>query len=226
MSEFLARTFQAGLSIRADGEGRTVAGIVVPFDTEARVSDGGRPYTERFKKGAFARTIKHRGDRVKLLMQHDSGEPIGRATLLREDSAGLYGEFRVSAVPPGDQALELVRDGVIDSFSVGFAPIQHERDGDVTVRTEVGLREASLVTFPAYEDARVTAVRAYADSLPEDERAELLRMIGLATDVTAATADGRSEPDALPDDDPARATRLVSTIHRHLRLRAREIGAL
>ena len=143
----ITRSYAADLSIRADGDGRTVAGIVVPFDTEARVSDGGRPYTERFQRGAFAKTIAERGDRVKLLMQHDSHEPIGRATLLREDTAGLYGEFRVSAVPAGDQALELVRDGVIDSFSVGFAPVKHARDGDVTVRTEVALREASLAAI-------------------------------------------------------------------------------
>ena len=36
--------------------------------------------------------------------------------------SGLYGEFRVSKVDDGDRALELVRDGVIDSFSVGFSP--------------------------------------------------------------------------------------------------------
>ena len=225
MTDHIIRTFAGDLTVRADGTGRTIAGIVVPFDVEARVSDGGRPYTERFRRGSFARTIKHRGDRVKLLMQHDSAEPIGKAVELREDATGLYGEFRVSSVPTGDQALELVRDGVLDSFSVGFAPIQHEQDGDVTVRTEVALREASLVTFPAYEDARVLAVRAYVDSLPEDERAELLRMIGLATDVTATTADRRPEPAAPHDDDPASATR-VATTYRRLRLRARETGAI
>ena len=222
----ITRAFAGDLHIRADGEGRTISGIVVPFDVEARVSDGGRPYTERFRRGSFARTIKHRGDRVKLLMQHDSHEPIGRATLLREDAAGLYGEFRVSAVPAGDQAIELVRDGVIDSFSVGFSPMQHEQDGDVTVRTEVALREASLVTFPAYEDARVLAVRQYAASLSDDERAELARMLGLAADVTATTADGRPEPDALPVEDPASATPDATRTYRRLRLRAREIGAL
>ena len=133
--------------------------------------------------------------------------PIGRAVALREDKAGLYGEFRVSSVPSGDQALELVRDGVIDSFSVGFAPIQAEQDGDVTVRTEVALREASLVTFPAYEDARVLALRAALDEMDEQQRDELLRMVGIATDLTqtpATTADERPEPNVT---DPAEATR-------------------
>ena len=183
----ITRAFAGDLSIRADADGRTVSGIVVPFDTEARVSDGGPSYLERFARGSFAKTIKERGDRVKLLMQHDSHEPIGRAVMLREDAAGLYGEFRVSAVPSGDQALELVRDGVIDSFSVGFAPIKHTRDGEVTVRTEVALREASLVTFPAYDTARVLALRAALADLPADERDELLRSI----QTPDSTADGQ-----------------------------------
>ena len=203
----ITRAFAGDLSIRADREGRTVTGIVVPFDVEARVSDGGQPYRERFRRGAFARTIQHRGDKVKLLMQHDHAEPIGRATLLREDAAGLYGEFAVSAVPSGDQALELVRDGVIDSFSVGFSPVRAERDGDVTVRTEVALREASLVTFPAYDDARVLALRAAINDMSDEQRDELLRMVGVAADLPetpATTADERSEPNAT---DPAETTR-------------------
>ena len=198
MTGQITRAFAGDLHIRADGEGRTISGIVVPFDTEARVSDGGPSYLERFARGSFAKTIKERGDRVKLLMQHDSHEPIGRAVALREDAAGLYGEFRVSAVPAGDQALELVRDGVIDSFSVGFAPIKHTRDGDVTVRTEVAMREASLVTFPAYDTARVLALRAALADLPADERDALLRDI-TTPDTTADGQPGRFAEEPVAD---------------------------
>lgn len=191
MTAQITRAFAGDLHIRADGEGRTISGIVVPFDTVARVSDGGPAYDERFAFGSFGKTIKERGDRVKLLLQHDHREPIGRAVLLREDTAGLYGEFRVSAVPAGDQAIELVRDGVLDSFSVGFAAIKHTRDGDVTVRTEVALREASLVTFPAYDTARVLALRAALDGLPADERDALLRDITTPDTTAAVLQDGQ-----------------------------------
>ncbi len=229
MTDVLSRAFAGDLQVRADAEGRTVTGIVVPFDVEARVSDGGKPYTEMFARGAFRRTIQHKGDRVKLLMQHNSREPVGRATLLREDPEGLYGEFRISNVPSGDHAIELVRDGVIDSFSVGFAPVRHEKRGAVVVRTEVALREASLVTFPAYEDARVGGIRAAMLSMTDEERDELRAMLGLAHELPTTTADGRSESDAPPVEDPASATPDVSPIrkqYQHLRLRAREIGAL
>lgn len=192
----ITRAF-ADLSVRADREGRTVTGIVVPFDTVARVSDGGPSYDEKFQRGSFAKTIRERGDRVKLLYQHNSREPIGRATLLREDVSGLYGEFRVSAVPDGDRALELIRDGVLDSFSVGFAPVKDEKRDGVTVRTEVALREASVVTFAAYETARIQSLRQALADLPEDERAALLRDLGIP--VFALTADGQPRDHA---DEP------------------------
>ena len=61
---------------------------------------------------------------------------------------------RIPQTREGDDApWTLVRDGVLDSFSVGFVPIRDTRDGDVLVRTEAALREVSLVGFPAYAGA-------------------------------------------------------------------------
>jgi len=219
----LTRAFAGDLEIRADRSGRTIAGIVVPFNTPARVSDGGPAYLEAFQRGSFAKTIAERGDRVKLLYQHNSLEPIGRATLLREDSAGLYGEFHVSSLNRGDEALELVNDGVIDSFSVGFAPIKHEKRDGMTVRTEVRMREASLVTFPAYEDARIQAVRAAFGDMSAPELIALLRNLDLP-EISASTPDG--EPDAAQIEPVPSATRDIHRQFMSLRLLARERGVL
>lgn len=206
MTEQITRAFAGDLSIRADTEGRTVAGIVVPFDRVARVSDGGKPYEERFQRGAFKRTIDRGAtDRVKFLYQHDAREPIGRATMLREDAAGLYGEFKVSRVADGEKALELIRDGVIDSFSVGFAPVKHKRDGSVVVRTEVALREVSAVTFPAYEDARITGLREAIREMSEEEIAEFAEMFRIAIPLTPDSPPNAAASDPGPDTaDPAR----------------------
>ena len=157
----LVRTYApADLKVRADA--RIVAGIAVPFDSTAVVHEAGRQYREQVQRGAFARTIAERGaERVKLLVNHDRvAAPIGRGVLLREDLSGLYCEMRVSRTAAGDEALELARDGALDSFSIGFIPIGEERRGDVTVLTEVILREISMCCFPVYEDARITGVRA------------------------------------------------------------------
>lgn len=171
----LSRSF-CDLEVRASGEGRTILGIVVPFERTAEVSDGGPFYPEMFRQGAFAKSIAERGDRVKLLSQHNGrANPLGRAIVLREDTIGLYGEFQVSKTAAGDEALELARDGALDSFSVGFAPVKHTKVGKTVVRTEVHLREVSLVTFPAYEDARIAAVRSMLESSMTTE--EVIRFV-------------------------------------------------
>lgn len=161
MSEFLSRCFTPPVDLEIRGsDGRTVFGLAVPFDQEALVSDGGRPYREVFRMGAFTKTIAESGQRVKFLLNHDKFNrlPLGRATTLREDPSGLVGEFRVSATREGDEALELVRDGVLDSFSVGFAPVKH-RGTSLVERTEVKLREVSITPFPSYAGALVGGLR-------------------------------------------------------------------
>ena len=159
MTEVLHRAF-ADLEIRAAGDGRTVVGVAVPFDRPTDV--GG--YIESFTRGAFARTIAERGAaRVKVLAAHSSTvNPIGRATVLREDPAGLHVELRVSKTQLGDECLELIRDGALDGLSIGFQPIRavHNPTTGVVERTEVRLDEISLVSFPAYDGARVLAVRS------------------------------------------------------------------
>lgn len=169
MADLLHR-YTPDLEVRSDGTGRTVHGLLVPFGQTARVDDGRGAYDERFVAGAFARTIAERGDRVKLLVNHDQRAiPVGRFTLLREDAAGLYGEARVSQTAAGEEALTAARDGLLDAFSVGFRPVRERRATDGAVeRTEVALREASLVAFPAYEGALVAGVRnAFPELSPE-----------------------------------------------------------
>lgn len=226
MSQDLTRAFVSDIEVRADGTGRTVHGIVVPFERVARVSDGGPAYDEAFQRGAFKRTIDNGGTgRVKLLSHHSSRtNPLGKASLLREDGAGLYGEFHVSSTRAGDEALELVRDGALDSFSVGFKPVQHSKRDGIVWRTEVAMREASLVTFPAYDGAMIGGVRAL-DLTPED-LADLMRMLReaapLATPSGDPAGDGTSE-----SSEPASETRdPVLLAHSQCRNRAHMRGIL
>jgi HK97 family phage prohead protease len=161
----LSRSFTSDLEVRADGDGRTIQGIVVPYGQTAKVSDGGPAYQERFQRGAFSQYLNRNPiDKrpVRLLSQHKADLPLGRAVELQETEMGLFGSFRVSDTAYGRDQLELVRDGVLGAFSVGFTPVQMRKDGQTTIRTEVALREVSLVTFPAYEGAVITGMRALA----------------------------------------------------------------
>lgn len=167
MSELICRAYEAGLEVRSGGDGRTVHGLAVPYNRPTDIREWGQTYKEEFVLGSFARTIAERGNKVKFLEQHDSLKPLGRATALREDANGLYAEFRVSKTQRGDEMLEMIQDGTIDSFSIGFIPVTDDkRDaGKHVIRREVKLREVSAVTFPAYEGAAITGIR----SLSEDD---------------------------------------------------------
>jgi Escherichia/Staphylococcus phage prohead protease len=117
-------------------------------------------------RGAFADTLAHRVPR--LLWQHDIHEPIGKVMSLTENDLGLHGEFKISRTSRGHDAYQLLKDGAIDSMSIGYMPEEQEFDQAHNVRKikSVELFEVSLVSIPMNEEARVTAVKAARMSPP------------------------------------------------------------
>jgi HK97 family phage prohead protease len=143
------------------GVGRTVYGLVVPYGQTVEVRDRFSRYKERFEPGAFRRSIAERGQKLRLFTGHNTRKlPIGKAVELHEQPDGLHASFEIAQTRDGDDALELVRNGFADAFSVGFRPIRNRMDGDVVVRAEASLREVSLVGLAQYEGAVVAGVRA------------------------------------------------------------------
>jgi HK97 family phage prohead protease len=165
--------------VRADTTGRTIYGLAVPYGVPAEVNDGFGPYREQFAPGAFTRSINERGAKVKLFTQHETRKlPIGRAAELSERADGLHVAFSVARTRDGDEALELVSSGVVDGFSIGFAPVRERRESDRTVtRLEASLREVSLVHSPAYADALVGGVRSASAPLTTELAARRLELI-------------------------------------------------
>lgn len=166
------RTFAPDLEIRASakgGDGRTVEGIAVPYNRTQRIDS---TLTERFAPGAFRQQI-HKPGKVHFSREHVSlgGVPIGRTMELREDAAGLWGSWRVSATAAGDETLTLIEDGVLDELSIGFRAGRHRTLGDgVIERTSAHLTEVSVVLAGAYgRAAMVSGVRADLDSDDEDD---------------------------------------------------------
>jgi HK97 family phage prohead protease len=153
-------------------EGRTVFGLAVPFETVTEIREfdtAGQivSYREKFTYGSFARSIRERGHKVKLLVGHaDRMLPAGKAVELREERDGLHAAFEVSDTTAGNDLLTLVRDGTVDSFSIGFTPIRERWEGDVRIHLESGLREVSAVNFPAYEGALIAGVRSESLVIP------------------------------------------------------------
>lgn len=161
--DYFARTFMPLLEVRTagnGGDGRTIEGIAVPYLRRQRIDD---TLTEQFAPGAFDHQLRA-AHRVKFSRDHMSqgGVLIGRALELRNDAAGLWGSFRVSATRAGDETLALVADGALSELSVGFrAQRDHpEPDGTIT-RVRADLVEVSVVMAGAYGDgATIMAVRS------------------------------------------------------------------
>lgn len=164
----LIRSFTPDLAIRSagkGGDGRTIEGIAVPYGTPQRIDS---TLVEQFARGAFNAQL-NAPNRVRFSREHMSygGALIGRAVELRDDAAGLWAAFRVSATPAGDEALTLVEDGVLDELSIGFRTRQDRRLPDGTIeRVRAHLVETSLVLEGAYgRGALVSAVREAQDTL-------------------------------------------------------------
>lgn len=157
-----------GLEVRefairsSDPETRTLTGVAVPFDTETRINTFLGHYYESIAPGA----CKVRDGEPKLAYNHPvlGGSVIGKVISHRDTDEGWEITARISETATGDEAYTLARDGVIDRFSIGFTPVEHTtRDDDDGIehitRTEIQVREVSLVPFPAYDGAKVSAVR-------------------------------------------------------------------
>jgi HK97 family phage prohead protease len=137
-----------------DISGRVFTGYASTFDVDL----GG----DIIHEGAFKKTLEERSSRVKILWQHDSYNPIGRPLRMIEDNKGLWIEGKISKTTLGDEALELMRDGVVDQMSIGFSIPngKSERDEDgIRHIKEVKLFEFSPVTFPMNENAFIQSVK-------------------------------------------------------------------
>ncbi|MBD0415908.1 HK97 family phage prohead protease [Oryzicola mucosus] len=146
------------------------------------------------ERGAFAKSLRTRGaGGIRMLFQHDPGEPIGTWTELREDERGLFVRGRLAAgVTRAREVLSLMRGGALDGLSIGFRTVKARKDAGSGVRRilEADLWEISVVTFPMLPDARVAAVKGTLPSVREFER-WLTRDAGLTrSDARAVVAEG------------------------------------
>ena len=103
-----------------------------------------------------------------ILFNHDYNRPIGRATGLKAGENGLELTAKISK-SAGDVA-ELVKDGVLGAFSVGF----RVKDADYLEETD-GLRikdaelfEVSVVSVPCNQSATFSLAKSF-DSMSEYE---------------------------------------------------------
>lgn len=202
------------LAAPKDIEGRTVTGMAA---VTGNIDSG----HDRIFKGAFKKTIRENGKRVKHLWMHDPWQPptavlkelveIGVDDLpdgvkkeYPEATGGLQVAREYLDTPRGSEILEGIKAGAITEMSFGYNPIKYDfeeiKDGELKgmmVRNlkEVRIWDVSDVTW-GMNAATVAAKLAIAPLLPAyQERMPANQYVLLETLVT--TVQDALQPDAL-----------------------------
>lgn len=148
-------TFSAELT--ANVEERTISGKIVPVGTgEVGSTSAGRVI---FENGSIE--LPADAKKVKLLNQHNSKDPRGRALFFNEvPNDGIYATFSVSKSEKGTQSLIMAEEGLVSGLSVGVEVIKSKVKAGVMHVTQSRIIEVSLVTEPAFKSAQVTDIAA------------------------------------------------------------------
>ena len=148
----------------SDSARRIIAGQIVPFGSVGNTSVG----RVIFEKGSIQIPA---ASKIKLLAQHNTNDPIGRAQSFKETSIGIDGVFKLSAASKATDYLLMASEGLIDGLSVGVEVVtaREQKDGTLVVTAAI-LKEVSLVESPAFSEARVLEVVAQE---AEDDMAEM-----------------------------------------------------
>ena len=116
------------------------------------------------EKGAYKRTLKNNGNRIKYIYNHQIDKPIGRMKELEEDEKGLRFVAEVPKTTFGKEVLELMKYNIIDEISVGISVLDNDNKEDGTrLIKEVKLYEVSAVTLAANDQAKILEVKGQKD---------------------------------------------------------------
>lgn len=162
-----------------DRKGRTVTGYFstwgyMPTGQALPDSDG-----DVMDRGAFTKTLTmngpETGNRIWHLFNHDTGKPLAKPTLLREDEKGLYFETKFPDTVLANDVLKLYETGSITEHSIGFNIVQSRNESNYQLIQEVRLWEGSSVLWGANENTPVTGLKAEEFTIKTNLLNELMR---------------------------------------------------
>ena len=104
-------------------------------------------------------------------------------------TTGLYMTAHVSDTTEGRDIAQLMRDGAIDSMSVGFIPNEDSVDkSGVIHRRRVTLMEVAVTGMPAYQNAKITNQRNRKETTMDIDQI-MQRLDDLETSTRSGLAD-------------------------------------
>jgi HK97 family phage prohead protease len=184
MKEML--TFSAELT--ADASERTISGKIVPFNGEVGNTSAGAVV---FERGAINIADS---SKVKLLLEHDPKQPIGRAQFFNETEEGIFASFKISKSSRGTDALIEASEELRTGLSVGVMVNAAKPKNGVLYVSSADLLEVSLVQAAAFKSAAVTDIAASEDEAVEET---------LPTESETATVENTPAVEATPTVEAA-----------------------
>ena len=140
--------------LTADSASRTISGKIVPLNVEAGSTNYGKVI---FQSGSIEIP---EAKSIKLLSQHDTKKPLGRAVSFSESEDAINAVFSISRSQRGTEALILAEEGLQSGLSIGAEVLKSKIKDGVTYVSAARLVEVSLVTEPAFKSAQVTDIAA------------------------------------------------------------------
>ena len=140
--------------LTADSASRTISGKIVPLNVEAGSTNYGKVI---FESGSIEIP---EAKSIKLLSQHDTKKPLGRAVSFSESEDAINAVFSISRSQRGTEALILAEEGLQSGLSIGAEVLKSKIKDGVTYVSAARLVEVSLVTEPAFKSAQVTDIAA------------------------------------------------------------------
>jgi HK97 family phage prohead protease len=133
-----------------------VKGYIATFDVDRG--------DDKFMPGAFLGSLQRlkNAGKTQLPLKDFHGRSIGGFPLetLKEDGIGLFGEGEINLnIEQGRDAYELAKQGVYDSFSIGFFPTDSEFVAGIRLIKEAEVLEGSILDIPMNTAAVVTEVK-------------------------------------------------------------------
>ena len=153
------------INLTANTAKREISGLIVPFNSPGYTSAG----EVVFEKGAFGEIT---ANKIKLLRDHDIAQPVGRMIQVSETAQGLEATFKLGSSTRAQDTLLEASEGLKDGLSIGAKLDQwSEKDGVIYVSAAT-IKEVSVVTEPAFSEARIALVASATE--PEQEKEILM----------------------------------------------------
>lgn len=152
-----------------------------------------------------------------ILFSHDKNQPIGRAVVTEAKDEGLYVKAKISKSDSPDIAKvrDLIKEGVLNAFSVGFDMRQSEKTADgYTEIKSAELFEVSVVAIPMNQDSTFSLTKSYdyeqLKALTTKAADEPANEDAKAAEVAPEEAPSEDPKEPLPSEDDAEGAKAIA----------------